>query len=68
MADAKPKTKKMPGLRVRALTAGFRRAGRAWNNEFTEVAASDFTKMQIEQLRSDPQIVVEDCDIEVAAE
>lgn len=68
MADAKPKTKKVPGLRVRALAAGFRRAGRAWGVEFSEVPASDFTKVQIEQLRNDPQIVVEDCDIEVAAE
>lgn len=68
MAEQKTKTKKVPGLRVRALADGFRRAGRAWTKEPQDVPASDFTKPQVEQLRNEPQIVVEDCDIEVAAE
>lgn len=68
MAEQKPKTKKVPGLRVRALTAGFRRAGRAWGTEFTEVPAAEFTKVQVEQLRGDAQIVVVDCEIDVSVE
>lgn len=68
MAEQKPKTKKVPGLRVRALADGFRRAGRAWTKEPQDVPASDFTKAQIAGLKDDISIVVEDIEIEVAAE
>lgn len=67
MADPKPKTKKVPGLRVRALVNGFRRAGRAWSVESVDVPLTDFNKAQVEQLRNERQLVVEDIDIDVVA-
>lgn len=65
MADQKPKTKKIPGLRVRALADGFRRAGRAWSAEAVEVPCAEFTKEQVAALRAEQQLVVTDVDIEV---
>jgi len=67
MADPKPKTKKVPGLRVRALVDGFRRGGRAWNVGPVDVPLADLNKTQIALLRDEPQLVVEDIEIEVAA-
>jgi hypothetical protein len=64
----KPKTKKVPGLRVSAKTAGFRRGGRAWGAESEDVVASDFTKAQLEQIKAEPRLVVLDIEIEVPAE
>lgn len=68
MADPKPKTKKIPGLRVRALADGFRRGGRAWSAQSADVPLADFNKEQIALLRGEPQLVVEDIEIEAAAE
>lgn len=45
-------------LVVRSLSAGFRRAGRAWPAEEVTVAASEFTAEQIEQLLAEPMLVV----------
>lgn len=45
-------------LRVRALVAGFRRAGRAWSDEDTDVPIADFTAEQVGQLIGEPQLVV----------
>ncbi len=66
--DPKPKSKKVPGLRVSALVAGFRRAGRAWPAEATEVSADEFTKPQIAALKAEPGLRVTDCEIEAPAE
>lgn len=63
MAD--PKTKKVPGLRIAAKAAGFRRAGRAWSPQATDVLLSDLTKEQIDQLKADPELVVVETEIEV---
>ncbi len=60
---ANEKTKSVPGLRVRALVEGFRRAGRAWGSQAVEVPAAEFTKAQVEALRNEPQLVVEDCEL-----
>lgn len=60
---AEQKSKPVPGLRVRALVDGFRRAGRAWSAQAVEVPAAEFTKAQIEQLRDEPQLVVADCEL-----
>lgn len=68
MADPKPKTRKVAGLRVSAKVVGFRRAGRAWGTAPTDVPLNDLNKTQIAQLRDEPQLVVEDIEIEVAAE
>lgn len=68
MAEQKPKTKKIPGLRISALAAGFRRAGRAWGTEATDVPASEFDKAQIAALKAEPGLRVTECEIEVAIE
>lgn len=54
-----------PGLRVTAKKAGFRRAGRAWNVEPTDVLLADLTDDQIEALKGETALVVEEIDIEV---
>lgn len=65
MAEAK-QSKTVPGLRVTAKQAGFRRAGVAWGVELTEVATSKFNKAQLAQLRAEPMLVVTDIDLPVA--
>ena len=45
-------------LIVRSLSAGFRRAGRAWPAEEVTVSADEFTAEQIEQLLAEPMLVV----------
>lgn len=49
---------KVSRLQVRALKAGFRRAGRAWPAEETTVSVDEFTAEQIEQLLAEPMLVV----------
>jgi len=68
MAEPKVKTKKVPGLRISALAAGFRRAGRAWGAEAEEVEAAQFNKTQIAALKAEPGLRVTDCEIEAPAE
>lgn len=67
-AEQKPKTKKIPGLRISAKVDGFRRAGRAWRVAPTDVPLSEFDKAQIAALYDEPQLVVADVEIEVAGE
>ncbi|MEW5836897.1 MAG: HI1506-related protein [Pseudomonadota bacterium] len=55
---------KVDKLVVRSLSAGFRRAGRAWPAEEVTVNADEFTAEQIEQLLAEPMLVV----LPVAAE
>lgn len=45
-------------LTVRALTNGFRRAGRAWSAQETTVSIEEFTAEQVEALLAEPQLVV----------
>lgn len=63
MADKKT-TKKVPGLRVTAKRDGFRRGGQLWSGT-TEVPLSDLDKEQIEQLKAEPMLRVEETEIEV---
>lgn len=49
-----------PWLGVRATREGHRRAGRAWSTAATFVSERDLTSEQIEQLRADPAILIED--------
>ena len=49
---------KVDKLVVRSLSAGFRRAGRAWPAEEVTVSADEFTAEQIEQLLAEPMLVV----------
>ncbi len=64
---ANEKTKKVAGLRVVAKADGFRRGGRAWSATATEVAASEFTKEQLAQIKADPALTVVEIEIEVGA-
>jgi hypothetical protein len=60
-APAAPKADGNPvvtHLMVSAKKAGFRRAGRAWRVEPTEVSVDDFTEAQIEQLLAEPMLTV----------
>lgn len=52
------KAKKQPCLEVRSAVEGFRRGGRAWRKEATVVPVKEFTKDQIEALKSEPNLVV----------
>lgn len=63
MSNKKNETK--PGLRVRAVTAGFRRAGRAWPAEPVEVPRDAFADDQVKALKGEPMIVVEEIEIPV---
>lgn len=49
---------KVTHLQVRSLVAGFRRAGRAWPAEDVTVDVGEFTVEQVEQLVSEPMLVV----------
>jgi len=49
---------KVDKLVVRSLSAGFRRAGRAWPVEEVTVSVDEFTVEQIEQLLAEPLLVV----------
>lgn len=55
----------VPGLRVAAKVAGFRRAGRSWGSEPTDVPVSDFTTDQMDALKADPGLVVSNIEIEI---
>ena len=68
MANPKTTIKSIPGLRVRALTDGFRRAGRAWSVEPVDVPLADLVPAQVAQLRHEPMLVVEDIEIDAPAE
>lgn len=49
---------KVTHLQVRALTNGFRRAGRAWSARDEIVPIGEFTPEQVEQLLAESQLVV----------
>ncbi|MGZ8172867.1 MULTISPECIES: hypothetical protein [Methylobacter] len=54
--------KTVPGIRVRTAQVGFRRGGRGWSGVM-EVAVSEFTPVQLKQIRAEPLLVVEDIEI-----
>lgn len=66
---AEKQTKKVPGFRVIAKRDGFRRAGRAWHGE-TEVAASELTNKQIQQLDEENgrMLVVQETQVDAPSE
>ena len=59
--------KKVPGLRVVAAQDGFRRGGRAWSKEPTDVALSDLSREQIAQIKAEPKLAVTEVDVVVGA-
>lgn len=56
--------KTVKALRVVARTPGFRRAGRAFGVEPTDIPLSDLSEKQIEALRKERELVVMDVDID----
>lgn len=60
------KGKTVPGIRVSAKAEGFRRAGRAWTKQPTDVPVSEFSKDQLKALRAETMLTV--ADIEINAE
>lgn len=65
--DKKTKSKKIPALFIRSLSkTGFRRAGFAFNAEGSGIALDALSKEQIEQLRNEPALHVEECEIDSA--
>ena len=55
-------------LRITAKRDGFRRAGRAWPATPTTVPLDALSEEQVELLRSETMLVVEDVEIEAAPE
>lgn len=51
----------MKMLRVISTKPAFRRAGRAWSGT-TELPAAELTEQQIEQLKAEPLLVVQEFD------
>ncbi len=61
----KPKEKKsVAGLKVICRKDGFWRAGRLWTKEPRTVALDSFSKEQVEQLKAEPMLIVEEVSIE----
>lgn len=66
--NAKPKpAKKAPGLRIKAKTRSFRRAGLTFGEQPVDVPLSELSKEQRAALKAEPMLVVEDIEITVEA-
>jgi len=50
----------MAKLKISAKRDGFRRAGRAWPREPVEVDSGEFSKDQLEALRAEPMLTIEE--------
>jgi len=48
------------GLRITAAREGFRRAGRAWSRQPTDVPLADLSDDQVAMLRAEPMLTVEE--------
>ncbi len=66
-AAKKVATKKVKGLVVTTKRDGFRRGGREWHGT-TEVPLDSFNEKQVEQIMNESMLVVQEAQIEVAAE
>lgn len=60
---AKSRARKGKALRISAKAARFRRAGITFGREPTVVMLSDLEKDQVEQLRAEPMLTVEDIEV-----
>lgn len=63
MAEAKKTAKTVKALRVLARRDGFRRAGREFGHNPTDIPLSELNKAQIEQLKGDPSLLCVEVDI-----
>lgn len=60
---AKPAGDASKGLKVTARADHFRRAGHVFTGEARVIPLSDLTDEQVEQLKTEPMLVVQDVDI-----
>lgn len=58
----------IPGLKVTARPASFRRAGYTFTAEARVIPLGDLTKAQLAQIEGDPNLVSQQVDIEAPAE
>lgn len=65
---AKPAGDASKGLKVTARADHFRRAGFAFTGEARVIPLSDLTVDQVEQLKTEPMLVVQDVEIKAEAE
>lgn len=65
---AKPAGSATQGLKVIARAASFRRAGHVFTGEATVIQLSELTVDQVEQLKAEPMLVVQDVEIKAEAE
>lgn len=65
---AKQPPAQVPGLRVTAKTPSYYSAGitTPFANEPRDIALTDLTKAQAAELRADPWLIVQDCEIKAA--
>lgn len=56
------------GLKVTARPASFRRGGHTFSGEAKTIALSELSAEQVEQITTDPNLVVQEVDIEPPAE
>lgn len=56
------------GLKVTARPASFRRAGHTFTGEAKTIPLSELSAAQVEQITSDPNLVVQEVDVEAPAE
>ena len=61
--DKKPSARKGKALRISAKATAFRRAGITFGREPTVVMLSDLEKDQVELLRAEPMLTVEDVEV-----
>lgn len=57
--EEKPARKSRKLIRVRATHDGYRRGGRAWTRQPTDLPADSLTREQLDALEADPRITVE---------
>lgn len=62
-ADSKDTAKTVKALSVQSSQQGFRRAGRAWSKEATVMPLAELTEEQIEQIKNEPMLTVDEVEI-----
>jgi hypothetical protein len=59
---------KVKGIRVLARRENFRRAGRVFGSQPTDIPVADLKRGELERLRADPSLLVVDVEIAAPAE
>lgn len=61
--NAPKKTDPVSGLRISAKREGFRRAGRAWSKQPTEIPLAGMSKADVAALKAEPMLTVEEIEL-----